>query len=197
MPLRSPKMNGFIFGFQRLVWCPKCTPASSRSFIASGVKLPPSMELAFAELEALSCAGHAVLLPFLGAGVACEQAVLLQPGAQFGIELAQRTGNPQANRAGLSGDATAGHRGQHIELLGGLGERERRLDVHARRLDREELFELSVIDGDRAGTGAEENTRRRLLTAPGRVVLSSCHVIRPRRRLCAGRRADACRRRTP
>jgi hypothetical protein len=26
-------MNGFIFGFQRLVWCPKCTPASSSSFI--------------------------------------------------------------------------------------------------------------------------------------------------------------------
>src|ERR1700693_1717873 len=24
-------MNGFIFGFQRLVWCPKCTPASNNS----------------------------------------------------------------------------------------------------------------------------------------------------------------------
>src|SRR6185369_10105438 len=29
MPLRAPKMYGFIFGFQRLVWCPKWTPASS------------------------------------------------------------------------------------------------------------------------------------------------------------------------
>src|SRR5919198_1033064 len=29
MPLRAVKMYGFIFGFQRLVWCPKCTPASS------------------------------------------------------------------------------------------------------------------------------------------------------------------------
>ena len=29
MPLRSPKMNRFIFGFQRRVWCPKWTPASS------------------------------------------------------------------------------------------------------------------------------------------------------------------------
>src|SRR5713101_3417960 len=41
MPLRSPKMNSFIFGFQRLVWCPKCTPASSRSLmltlVAGGV----------------------------------------------------------------------------------------------------------------------------------------------------------------
>src|ERR1700722_11152225 len=24
-------MNGFILGFQRLVWCPKCTPASNNS----------------------------------------------------------------------------------------------------------------------------------------------------------------------
>ena len=29
MPLRSAKMNGFIFGFQRRVWWPKWTPASS------------------------------------------------------------------------------------------------------------------------------------------------------------------------
>src|SRR6266496_3416134 len=33
MPLRAPKMNGFIFGFQRLVWCPKWTPASRSCFI--------------------------------------------------------------------------------------------------------------------------------------------------------------------
>ena len=31
MPLRSPKMNLRIFGFQRRVWWPKCTPASSSS----------------------------------------------------------------------------------------------------------------------------------------------------------------------
>ena len=29
IPLRSAKMNGFIFGFQRRVWWPKWTPASS------------------------------------------------------------------------------------------------------------------------------------------------------------------------
>ena len=28
IPLRAVKMYGFIFGFQRLVWCPKWTPAS-------------------------------------------------------------------------------------------------------------------------------------------------------------------------
>src|SRR4051794_24276030 len=29
MPLRSVKMNRFILGFQRRVWCPKWTPLSS------------------------------------------------------------------------------------------------------------------------------------------------------------------------
>src|SRR2546422_827670 len=32
MPLRASKMNGFIFGFHRLVWCPKWTPESNNSF---------------------------------------------------------------------------------------------------------------------------------------------------------------------
>src|SRR5579863_9584877 len=32
MPLRASKMNGFIFGFQRFVWCPKWTPESNNSF---------------------------------------------------------------------------------------------------------------------------------------------------------------------
>src|SRR5712692_7676927 len=42
MPLRSPKMYSFIFGFQRLVWWPKWTPASSNSFIEiSTAKVPP------------------------------------------------------------------------------------------------------------------------------------------------------------
>src|SRR5437868_9478388 len=35
MPFRSPKMYSFIFGFHRLTWCPKWTPASSSSFIVT------------------------------------------------------------------------------------------------------------------------------------------------------------------
>src|SRR5580658_6298264 len=31
-PWRWSKTKGFERGFQRFVWCPKCTPASSRSF---------------------------------------------------------------------------------------------------------------------------------------------------------------------
>src|SRR5438105_6926825 len=40
MPLRSPKMYFCIFGFQRFVWWPKCTPASSSSFIVSAAIRP-------------------------------------------------------------------------------------------------------------------------------------------------------------
>src|SRR6267142_3494804 len=43
MPLRSPKMYFCIFGFHRFVWWPKCTPASSNSFIVSAAMRPPSV----------------------------------------------------------------------------------------------------------------------------------------------------------
>src|SRR6476620_2939233 len=39
MPLRAPKMKLFIFGFQRLVWCPKWTPASIISRMVIGASL--------------------------------------------------------------------------------------------------------------------------------------------------------------
>src|SRR3989304_6324434 len=41
MPSRPPKMFFCIFGFQRFVWCPKCTPASSNSFIVNAAMSPP------------------------------------------------------------------------------------------------------------------------------------------------------------
>src|SRR5262249_58797563 len=41
MPFRSPKMYFAIFGFHRLVWWPKWTPASSSSFIVIWDIPPP------------------------------------------------------------------------------------------------------------------------------------------------------------
>src|SRR5437588_12082860 len=41
-------MYSFILGFQRLVWCPKWTPASSSSFIVILAKLPPYWIASFA-----------------------------------------------------------------------------------------------------------------------------------------------------
>src|SRR4026208_1993822 len=47
MPLRSPKMYFCIFGFQRLVWWPKCTPASSSSFMVRVAMVLPSFPSSF------------------------------------------------------------------------------------------------------------------------------------------------------
>src|SRR5215467_2623302 len=107
MPLRSPKMNSFIFGFHRFVWWPKWTPASSRSFNAIGTKCPPHsarlkagrcLTLTFTELEALARSRHAVLLAFLRARVAREESFVFQRLAQFEVVLDEGTGNPQAHR---------------------------------------------------------------------------------------------------
>src|SRR5580698_8385744 len=115
MPFRSPKIKGFILGFQRFVWWPKWTPASSRSFMAIAFKtvtLPRA--LALTELEALARASHAVFLAFLRARVACEQPSLAQRRAQRLVVLDERPGNPQAERPGLAGHAAAGGRRQHV-----------------------------------------------------------------------------------
>src|SRR4051812_17598316 len=45
MPLRSVKMNRFIFGFQRRVWCPKWTPLSSSCFMLT-TAMPCSLPVA-------------------------------------------------------------------------------------------------------------------------------------------------------
>src|SRR5437588_7144693 len=56
MPLRAVKMYGRILGFQRLVWCPKWTPASSScfrvtwaTFVTSLLDPPPGARLAYRE----------------------------------------------------------------------------------------------------------------------------------------------------
>src|SRR5215831_1494765 len=109
-------MYCFIFGFQRFVWCPKWTPASSRSFNAIPFKVPP-ISLAFAELEALARALLPVLLALLDARVARQEAFLLQLRPQFEVVFDQRAGDAEAQRAGLAGDAAAGDRRQHVELI--------------------------------------------------------------------------------
>src|SRR4051812_25308452 len=158
MPFRSPKMNSFIFGFHRLVWWPKCTPASSRSFIAIpdkcfsfSFRLPPeATRLTLAELEALAGAGQTVLLPFLDARVGRQQPVLLQLLPEFRIELDERTRDAKANRARLAVDAATGHRRQDVELVRHLRQRERTPDVHPQRVGGEVVRELAVVDGDGA-----------------------------------------------
>src|SRR5216683_5671262 len=220
MPFRSPKMYSFIFGFQRFVWWPKCTPASRRSFIAIAAKLPPCSEtadrrcqtadqsefhnlnsalsswLTLAELEALARSGHAVFLTLLGARVAREEPFILQPLAQLEVVLDQRARNAQPHRARLPGHAAAGHCRQNVELVGGFGEDQRGSNLGAERFSREERFEGPLVDADGPGSGPKEHARGRCLAATGSVVLHCCHVTRPRAlRVFAPRAGDPDRRR--
>src|SRR5882724_866296 len=100
MPLRLPKMKGFIFGFQRLVWWPKCAPASSRSLIVTAVKTgsPSSLAcslsygpsaLSLRELEALPGALLTVLLALLGAWISREEPRGTKPFPELRIPLEQ------------------------------------------------------------------------------------------------------------
>src|SRR4029079_19308411 len=101
MPFRSPKMYSFIFGFQRLVWWPKCTPASSRSFIAIPGKVPPSV-LTFTELEAFTRSSHSVLLAFLDPRIRLQQSVFLQLLAEFRVVFDERPRDRELHRASLA-----------------------------------------------------------------------------------------------
>src|SRR5512141_2254828 len=106
MPFRFPKMNFFILGFQRFVWCPKCTPASRSSFMVICDIGPP---LPLRELEPGAGAALSVLLALLHARVAREEAGLLQGLAQLEVEQAERAGDAVADRARLPGAAAAVH----------------------------------------------------------------------------------------
>src|SRR4029079_9205839 len=177
MPFRSPKMNGFIFGFQRFVWWPKWTPASSRSFNAMPVKLPPykklpasscqlpagswkreggSFCLSLTALEPLARSFLSVLLALLDARIARQEARLLQPLPQLDVVLNQRARDPKPQRAGLSCDAAARDGREHIELVRGFGDCERLLDLGAERFGGEGLFERLAIHDHAAITGPEK-----------------------------------------
>src|SRR4051795_3983485 len=134
-------MYCFIFGFQRLVWCPKWTPASSRSFNAIPFKVPPLLTvpvpamtaLPFAELEALARALLPVLLAFLDARVARQEAFLLEARPQLEVVLDERAGDAEAQRAGLAGNAPARNRRQDVELIGRFGDEQRLFDLGTER----------------------------------------------------------------
>src|SRR5882672_3934480 len=111
-------MNGFIFGFHRLVWWPKCAPASSRSLIVTEVKrkspsslawllMSTALPLTLRELEALAGALLAVLLALLCARVPREEPRGTEPLAEFRVPLEQGARETVADGAGLSGNPSA------------------------------------------------------------------------------------------
>src|SRR5687768_9236505 len=155
-------MYCFIFGFQRFVWCPKWTPASSKSFNAIPLKFPPSFAspiklLPFAELEALARALLPVLLALLDPRVAGQEAFFLEPRPQLEVVLHERARDAEAQRAGLPGDAAAGDRRQHVELVRRFGDGQRLFDLVAMRFGGEGVFERLVIDRQDPAARPEEH----------------------------------------
>ena len=134
MPFRSPKMYSFIFGFQRLVWWPKWTPASSKSFNAIAAKCPPSCGpcdrrtlklrryrlLNWKRLRAPSCP---YFFRSLMRASRVRKPSFFSALAQLDVVLDQRARDAEAHGAGLAGHAAAGDGREHVELVGGFGQR--------------------------------------------------------------------------
>src|SRR6188472_2262110 len=81
---------------------------------------PRSIGLTFGELEPFASALLAVLLALVLAGVAGQEAELLQPRPQFGVELHQSSRDAQTGGARLTGDSAAVGKDQQVELVGGF-----------------------------------------------------------------------------
>src|SRR5204862_2072077 len=128
-----------------------------------GLRVEPS--LTFGELEPLACALLAVLLPFVRARVARQEAKLLQSRPQFCVELHQRPGNSQTSCPGLTGDAAAVGEDQQIELISGLGGRKRLPHHGPRALCREVILECAVVDLNFALAGPQKHAGYRSLPA--------------------------------
>src|SRR5215213_10239413 len=117
--------------------------------------------LSLRELEALARALLPVLLALLDAGVARDQAGVLERGAQVCVELDQGACDAVANRAGLARGSAALDVDQDVEFAGRLRQLERLADDHPQRLVREILFESLLVDADIARAWAQVDTRRR------------------------------------
>ena len=88
--------------------------------------------LALAELETLARASHAVLLAFLDAGIAREQAGLLQARAQLDVVFAEGARDAEPERARLAGFPNASNQDKAYLLGFQLGTLRKKHDWEAR-----------------------------------------------------------------
>src|SRR5687767_3529945 len=132
------------------------------------------MGSALGELEAGTSALLTVLLALLHTRIAREEARLLEALAEFGVVDLERARDAVADRAGLAARSAAVHRHHDVELVDGLGERERLLDDHLEHFVREVFIETTAIDRDLTAARADVHTRRRGLPSSGSVIFNQC-----------------------
>src|SRR5437660_650371 len=92
------------------------------------------MVLSLRELEALAGAFLSVLLAFLDAGIAGNQARLFQRRSQVAVVFNQGPRDPVTNSAGLASGATAGNVYQHVKLVRRLSQLQRLANNHSQSL---------------------------------------------------------------
>src|SRR4030095_16611335 len=113
--------------------------------------------LSLTELEALACSLLSVLLPLLDACVARQEAGLLEPLPPLDVVLHARARDARTHVACLTGDAAAGNRREHIELIGRFGNGQWLLDLGAERFGREGLLGGFPVPDHAAGAGAKKH----------------------------------------
>src|SRR4051812_27270239 len=123
---------------------------------------------ALAVLRSLAGLLEAGLLALLDAGVARQEAGLLERGAVgLEVDLVERAGHAEAQRAGLAGRAAAVDAGDHVEAALEVGDLEgvvHQLLVH---LVGEVLLQGAAVDLPRAGARDETHAGDGLLAAAG------------------------------
>src|SRR6266702_7381033 len=77
--------------------------------------------LTLRELERPAGLGLAVLLALDHAGVAGQEAALLEHGAQLWLEIGERLGDAMTDSTGLAGQTAAGNGADHVVLAGTRG----------------------------------------------------------------------------
>src|SRR3954454_3985487 len=126
--------------------------------------------LALRELRTLAGLLEACLLALHLARVAREVAAALQLGAERGLGLDERTGDPVAQRAGLGGDAATVDARDDVHAREVAGRLERLARLRLQTGPREVDLELLAVDRVDAAAGLQHDARDRGLALAGGLV---------------------------
>src|SRR6476620_2435302 len=124
-------------------------------------------QLALRELERLARLRPAVLLALHGAGVAGQEAALLQYAAQSRLEVRQSLRDAVTHGTRLARQTAAGDRADDVVLAGARGCNQRLLDQHAQHRSGEIGLDLTGVDDDLAGTRLDPDAGNRILALAG------------------------------
>ncbi len=162
-------------------------------------------DLSLGELGSTTSCFETVLLSFLHSGVTGEKASLLQSGTEcFCICLKKSSGNTVTDGTSLAGDTAADYIANDIKLAHIAGEFQGLTNDELEGIKTEIVIDISLIDGDHAGTGINTNTGDGFLSSAGAVEIRFCtsvihgflpfFLIRTQSSGAAEQRADELRR---